>query len=163
MLQSFFIYCAQELTYNSLHSLKLYLRKFYNYIYTEKIAACSYDSFFKFPVVRGHKILPCLPHEEINLVLHQINLYTGKGKRDLAIILLGLHTGLRVIDIVNLRLQDIDWKKGEIKIILKKTGKALSLPLMEDVGKAIMDYILSGDQNLNLNTYFCVQKCRLKN
>lgn len=144
VLQRFFVRCAQEMTFASIHNLRLYLRKFYNYAHTEKIVACSYDSFFRFPVARGRKILPCLPHEEINLVLNQINLYTGKGKRDLAMILLGLHTGLRAIDIVNLKLQDIDWKKGEIRIVQSKTGKILSLPLMESVAKALMDYILSG-------------------
>lgn len=144
VLQNFFMYCAQELSCSSVHNLRLYLHRFYSYAYAGKIVACSYDSFFRFPVARGHKILPCLPHDEINLILKQINLYTGKGKRDLAMILLGLHTGLRAIDIVNLKLKDIDWKRGEIRIVQQKTGKALSLPLMEAVAKALMDYILSG-------------------
>lgn len=58
VLQSFFVSCAQELSYASVHNLWLYLHRFYSYVYSEKIVACSYDSFFRFPVAGGRKILP---------------------------------------------------------------------------------------------------------
>lgn len=38
----------------------------------------------------------------------------------MVIIELGASTGLRVIDIVNLKLTDIDWLKGEIHIFQSK-------------------------------------------
>ena len=58
--------------------------------------------------------------------------------------LLAARTGLRSVDIVNLKFSEIDWKCNEITIIQHKTGKALSLPLFPDVGNAISEYILKG-------------------
>jgi integrase len=62
----------------------------------------------------------------------------------LAIIYLASHTGLRMADIVNLRLTDIDWRKNEINIIQIKTGQPIKIPMETDVGNAIADYVLKG-------------------
>ena len=66
------------------------------------------------------------------------------GKRNYAMLLLALRTGLRSIDIVNLKLGDIQWKRNTIEIVQAKTGTPLVLPLLTDVGNAIADYILNG-------------------
>lgn len=66
------------------------------------------------------------------------------GKRDYAIILLSARNGLRGSDIINLKLTDIDWRGGEIRLIRKKTGNPLVLPLLPDVGEALKEYILNG-------------------
>jgi integrase len=58
--------------------------------------------------------------------------------------LLALRTGLRSIDIINLKLSDIKWKTNVIEIVQEKTGMPLVLPLLSDVGNAIADYILNG-------------------
>ena len=51
--------------------------------------------------------------------------------------------GLRSIDIVTLRLDEINWATGEIVIHQAKTGKWVALPLMVDIGTALQDYILN--------------------
>ena len=50
--------------------------------------------------------------------------------------------GLRAVDIIRLKLSDIDWQKGEIKIVQAKTNKTLVLPVTADVGEAVKEYIL---------------------
>jgi integrase len=45
---------------------------------------------------------------------------------------------------VGLRLNDIDWKQGQITLVQHKTGTMLRLPLLADVGEAIADYLLHG-------------------
>ena len=62
--------------------------------------------------------------------------------RDRAILILGYRLALRDVDICNLRLSDIDWKNDRIWIIQKKTGVPLALPLLDEVGNALMDYIV---------------------
>ena len=52
--------------------------------------------------------------------------------------------GLRGCDIIHLKLTDIDWRAGEIRLIQKKTGNPLVLPLLPDVGEALKEYILNG-------------------
>ena len=61
--------------------------------------------------------------------------------RDKAIINLLLHTGIRGIDIINLKLQSIDWNSDVIRLIQSKTKKELELPLLTSVGNALYDYI----------------------
>ena len=63
-------------------------------------------------------------------------------------------TGLRAIDIARLKLSDIDWQRGEIKIVQSKTGNSLSLPLTKDVGESLQDYILCGRQKTNSEEIF---------
>lgn len=64
------------------------------------------------------------------------------GRRDRAMLLLAARTGLRPVDIVGLRLDDIDWRQGQITVIQHKTTTSLTLPLLADVGDAIADYVL---------------------
>lgn len=66
----------------------------------------------------------------------------GASLRDRAIVLVGLRLGLRDSDVTGLRLDEIDWYRNEIRILQKKTGRPLTLPLTAEVGNAIMDYIL---------------------
>jgi integrase len=75
--------------------------------------------------------------------LAQAKIGDAKDVRNYAIILLALHTGLRMIDIVHLKLNDIDWYKKELNIVQHKTDNALNLPLQPDAGNAIADYILN--------------------
>lgn len=49
-------------------------------------------------------------------------------------------TGMRSSDVAGLKFSDIDWGKEEIRIIQKKTGEELLLPLTTAVGNAIFDY-----------------------
>lgn len=61
--------------------------------------------------------------------------------RDRAIVLLSARLGLRDGDIAGLTLDCIDWQADEIRIVQHKTGEPLTLPLLPEVGNAIMDYI----------------------
>lgn len=63
--------------------------------------------------------------------------------RDKAISLIALETGLRAIDICNMKLADIDWEHNAINITQEKTGKFLALPLKESIGNAIVEYLLN--------------------
>lgn len=72
------------------------------------------------------------------LLIEQLN---NRSKRDKAIILLVLRLGLRDCDITCLTFNEIDWTNDRIIIAQKKTGKLLKLPLLPDVGNALLDYI----------------------
>lgn len=65
------------------------------------------------------------------------------GKRNFAMITLAVHTGLRQIDVLNLKLHNICWKESEIRIIQHKTRRQLILPLDQETGDALTDYILN--------------------
>jgi integrase len=58
------------------------------------------------------------------------------GLRDYTMFLLMTHYGLRPSEIVDLTLDDIAWRKGEIRVVQRKTGQPLYLPLMDQVASA---------------------------
>lgn len=82
-----------------------------------------------------------LSKQQIEKLLQTPDRNTPMGKRDATMMLLAARTGLRGIDIVNLKFSEINWHSNEITIVQHKTGKSLSLPLFADVGNAISEYI----------------------
>lgn len=64
------------------------------------------------------------------------------SRRDAAICLLSFETGLRSVDICNLRLGDVDWKHSVIYIVQSKTQRPLNLSLRSSFGNAMADYLL---------------------
>jgi len=142
-IQRFLLDCSKLLAPSSMHNVKLYLKKLYEYLYFEGLAKSPYESLLSFPVNRETKIYPALPMADVNKLLASINRQTKSGKRSYAVMILGAELGLRACDVVALKLGDIDWVRGEIKIVQAKTGKPLVLPLTERVGEALQDYILN--------------------
>jgi len=82
--------------------------------------------------------------EEIRRLLAGIDRRSATGKRDYAMILTTARLGLRVSDLRGLELGDLDWRAKQITIVQHKTGRPLRLPLLDDVGWAIIDYIRGG-------------------
>jgi integrase len=143
-IQRFVIECSDTMKPTSVHNVKLYLKKLCRYLHGCGLLPNSFEGLLSFRVSRESKLLPTTSPEEIEAVLRIIDRDTPKGKRDYAIIMMALVTGLRAIDIARLRLTDIDWRRGEINLIQSKTGQNLQLPLTTDIAEALQDYILKG-------------------
>ncbi len=78
-----------------------------------------------------------LPRGATRQVLAQCGKTTARGRRDYAILMLLARLGLRGGEVVDVRLDDIDWRKGEITVRSKKGGAWVRFPLPADVGQAI--------------------------
>ncbi|WP_443661671.1 tyrosine-type recombinase/integrase [Clostridium sp.] len=89
-------------------------------------------------------VVPCFTQDEVLRIMNEADRNSLIGKRDYAIMYLASHTGLRAIDIANLKFKNIDWINDKINITQKKTGGYLSLPLESNTGSVIADYILNG-------------------
>lgn len=55
--------------------------------------------------------------------------------------MLSSRLGLRISDIINLKFENIDWDNNIMLITQQKTGSIVKLPLMPEVGNAIIDYL----------------------
>ena len=66
------------------------------------------------------------------------------GKRDYAIILLAARLGLRSIDVQRLEFSDFDWPGNRLSVLQAKTARRVQLPLLKDVGWAVIDYVRAG-------------------
>ena len=86
--------------------------------------------------------------QETQALLQSIGCDNSKERRDYAMLLLAARLGFRSSDIVNLKFENINWEKSEISIIQQKTKKVLTLPLLNDVGEAIINYIKNGRPNV---------------
>lgn len=93
-------------------------------------------------VSRRVRHVSVLPAEKVERLTNSSEPALVTGSRDRAMLLLGTRTGLRPVDIVALRLHDIDWRQGLITLTQHKTGAVLTLPLLADVGDAIADYLI---------------------
>ena len=125
---------------------------------TAKIMTTAFRSFFRYLFQKGElqaNLATCVPTvanwrlstvpkyvtpEEVERVLKACNRNTTIGRRDYAILLLLARLGLRAGEVVALRLEDINWRTGEILV----RGKGLlhdRMPLPADVGEALASYL----------------------
>jgi integrase len=63
--------------------------------------------------------------------------------RNRTICWLAFETGLRAVDMANLKITDIDFVNDVITIIQQKTSKPLELPLRATYGNAISEYLVN--------------------
>ncbi len=77
-------------------------------------------------------------------LLKVVDRSSPKGKRDYAILLLACRLGLRLGDIRTLTLDNLNWEAATIEITQSKTLAPLCLPLTEEVGESLIDYLKSG-------------------
>lgn len=82
--------------------------------------------------------------ELVEQLLGAVDRSSPKGRRDYAILLLAARLGLRLGDIKVLTLDHLHWSTSTIEIVQSKTGEPLVLPLIEEVGAAIIDYLRAG-------------------
>ena len=142
-LQAFLIDCSKQVASSSMYDIKLYLKKLYLYLYSVGLSESPYTELLSFRVNRESKIYPALPMSDVAKLLDAIDRRTKKGKRKYAVMVLGAELGLRACDVINLKLDNIDWLHGEIRLVQSKTSKTVVLPLTQKVGGALSDYILN--------------------
>lgn len=97
-------------------------------------------------VQRTHKYrLPSIfTPDEVEQILKSVDRNNALGKRNYAVLILVARLGMRISDVRLLRFDSVDWQNKRISIIQKKTGVPLELPLPDDVGWAIIDYLKYG-------------------
>ncbi len=87
-------------------------------------------------------------------LLEVVDRSSPRGKRDYAILLLACRLGLRAGDIRALTLDAFNWEADLIEFTQSKTGTPLQLPLTEEVGEALIDYLKSGRPQTNYREVF---------
>ncbi len=84
-----------------------------------------------------------VPEKTVETLLDSFDVHAPKGLRDRAVILLLTGLGLRSGGIAGLRLPDIGWRAGTLRVV-GKGDRVDELPLPDEVGRALEDYVLHG-------------------
>ena len=92
---------------------------------------------------RASRLPRGLKAEDVDRLIASCNIATSTGRRDRAILLLLARLGLRAGDIVRLKLTDIDWANGHLKVLGKGRRETL-LPLPQEVGDAVLAWLEDG-------------------
>ena len=85
-----------------------------------------------------------LTEEEVKAVLSVINRETPRGRRNYAMMMLLCVYGLRGIEVIRLRLDEVNWRNERLLIRNRKAGNNTTYPLTPSVGEALLDYLQAG-------------------
>lgn len=135
------------------------LRTLFRFWKEEHLIESPFDEVFDNYKVRLKERIPSyFTTEEVKRMEKSAPRESGTGKRNYAMMLLASHLGLRASDIAGLKFSDIDWDKNIITLTMKKTGKVIELPLLAEVGNAIIDYLRHGRHESVIDNVFLTSK-----
>jgi site-specific recombinase XerD len=141
-IEDFFISYAQSMGRSARHSMQSALRTFLRF--------CVHNGYIEqpldraVPTLRTYKLATVprgLSDGEAQQVLRLINRNSHVGRRDYAIVLLLYTYGIRGGQVRALHLEDIDWAQNQILFKASKHGKDSLLPLTDEVGEGLLDYL----------------------
>jgi integrase/recombinase XerD len=154
ILRQFVLEKSQKSGWAAAKTCTTALRMFFRFLIAGGKCAATLDGAI--PVL-AHWRLSSLPKylqpEEVERIILSCNLNSAVGKRDRAILLLLARLGFRAGDIVQLRLDDIDWEEATIQVS-GKSRRQVRLPLTQEVGNAIVAYLLYGRPRTHADELF---------
>lgn len=131
------------------------LRNYVQYLFERGLISVDFSKKIPSDNYRQQPKLPStFTIEEIEQFINSIDRGNPKGKRDYAMFLLALKLGFRSSDIANLKFENIFWQTNEFMFEQKKTGKSITLPILPEVGNAIIDYLKYGRPQSDENYCF---------
>ncbi|UEM07201.1 tyrosine-type recombinase/integrase (plasmid) [Skermanella rosea] len=82
-----------------------------------------------------------LSEAEVEQMLHSFDPPFPSSRRAYAMVRCLVDLGLRAAEVVALRLEDIDWHAGTLRLAASKSRRVDILPLPAETGRAIADYL----------------------
>lgn len=138
------------------------LNTFYNFLVTDDYIETSPMTKTKRHKDKSNKEVVYLEKDEINKILDKIREYENNQfmNRDLAIVILGISTGLRVGALVQINVEDIDFKTNTIKV-WEKGGKEREIKFGNNTRAILSQWITDRDSyfdELKTNALFISQR-----
>lgn len=135
------------------------LRVLFRFWTQNKITDHRFDGLFDdYKLKRPERVPSFFTAQEVMQIEQSVVRSSAVGKRNYAMLLLASRLGLRASDIAGIRLADIDWDNDRVIIEMKKTKKVIELPLLAEVGNAIIDYLRNGRPDSQISNVFLSQR-----
>jgi site-specific recombinase XerD len=133
---------------NNRHSIQhvvATLRSFLRWQYVQGVLSRPLHLQIDTPRVYQLEHLPqAMPWDQVRTLLRSIDRSKPDGLRDFTMLYLVAAYGLRVCEVVRLRLEDIDWRNATLRVGQTKTRQVLQLPLMDQAGDILQRYLRQG-------------------
>ncbi len=129
----------------SRHTILIVIKGYLKYLYARMLTTIDYSMSIPKDNYQSQAHLPSsFSTEEVKLLLESIDRGSPKGRRDYAILLLASKLGLRASDVAGLMFEHILWEQNLIAFPQMKTKKNINIPLLPEIGNAIIDYLKYG-------------------
>jgi len=139
-VQGMIIVLADKCNRRSMATILPILRGILTFLHSAKLVHNNLSGIVMSGFIQRKSNASYISEKDETKLVEQLN---DESRRTKAMILLALRLGLRDSDLCKLTFQDIDWQRDKIRLKQKKTGEPLVLPLLPEVGNALMDYILN--------------------
>jgi site-specific recombinase XerD len=140
-----------------IHVLASYMRRFLRFLHWANLNDLDLARFVpRTPCYRLAHLPRQLGWEDIRKAIDAIDPATPTGSRDRAILLLLATTGIRNKELRSLVLEDIRWRDAQVRIRRTKARRDRSVPLTQEAGKALADYVLRARPDCRSRRVFLV-------
>lgn len=140
---------------STIHVTSSVLKCFFLYLEEKGIVQPGVASSVPMPKIYVEESIPeTWTPEEVKQLLNVVERTSAIGKRDYAMILLAVILGMRVGDICALTFKNFDWNRRLIVYTQQKTHKVNTLPILPEIGEAIIDYLKNGRLDSDSDTVF---------
>ena len=147
---------ASSLRRASIKGVASRLRTFLRWVHGTGKTARDLSTAVIAPVLYAFESIPsALRPQDVDKILKMVRRdRTARGLRDYAILMLLANYGIRAGEVTGLRLDDVDWRKEVIRIRHTKTGTTSYLPLLPEVGEAILRYLEKSRPKISFREIF---------
>lgn len=155
VINDFVSLTGRQYSRSTLYCTSCLLRVFLRYLHQEGHTVRNLAVFV--PRVAGVKkahLPSSYAADDITRILAAIDRANPKGRRDYAMLLLAARLGLRASDICRLTFESFQWDTNTLVITQQKTGQPLTLPLLAEVGTAVIEYLKYGRPAVDCPTIF---------
>ena len=95
-------------------------------------------------VYRLERLPRTLPWAQVQALLGSIDRSDALGQRDFTILCLAAAYGLRSSELIDLTLDDIDWRRRRLRLRQRKTRQAIQLPVTDEAANVLIKYLRAG-------------------
>jgi len=160
-VERFIFIRSREISRNSLQHTVGILRSFLRYLLHAGYIGAPLDSLDTPRTYRGELPPRALPWSAVGALLASIDPHSKAGWRDLCILHLIAYYGLRPSEVVDLRVDSIDWDAKVLRVHQRKTRSDLKLPLASPTIQLLHKYLAHSrnDQGATHDELFLRARC----
>ena len=152
LIQQFIYEIAKEISPRSQARIISGLRSYFDYLIFENYRASNPTDLIETPKI-GVKLPDTLSEQEINSLISAIDLSKAEGERNRAMLETMYSCGLRVSELIDLKISDLFFDEGFIKIV-GKGNKERFVPIHSSAQNYIMLYMNEIRSHLSIKKGF---------